>query len=242
MRKRRSLRLRDNVSDRRMRGSAPRTGMAYTNRQTKIMEWLAKVNPHSGRLFDAAVRLTANAALPCRGRFVAHAYREICSGLLNQYSSNTREEMAPRLDRLTREYGKLNNAPEPTPAASGDALAEGAPALPAVPVSFMQAVGAVVMLHSAAPKGKERAQAIFAGMTSNRRAGALGVSQTADRWFRMYNYFVACVHDRETDDGEMMGADFEREASFFEDTLLSFAEPAIANLDALDDILEEANA
>lgn len=205
------------------------------------MEWLARVNPHSGRLFDAALRLTTDAALPCRGRFVAHAYREICSGLLNQYSSNVREEMAPRLDRLTREYGKLSIAAEPTPAASNDALVEGDSTLP-VPHSFVQSVGAVVALHSAAPKGKERAHAVFAGMTSNPRASTSGVSQTADRWFRTYNYFVGCVHDRETDDSVMMGADFEREASFFEDTLLSFAEPAIANLDALDDILEQANA
>lgn len=214
--------------------------MAYTSRQTRIMEWLARVNPHSGGLFDAALRLTADATLPCRGRFVAHAYREICSGLLNQYSSNTREEMAPHLDRLKSEYAKLGMAPEPALPAGGDTQAEGASTVP-VPRSFIQSVGAVVTLHGAAPKGKDRAQAVFVGMTSNRRATTLGVSPTADRWFGMYNYFVGCAHNRDTDDSVMMDDKFVREAIFFEDTLLSFAEPAIANLDALDDILEEAN-
>jgi hypothetical protein len=40
----------------------------------------------------------------------------------------------------------------------------------------------------------------------------------------------------------MMGDDFRREVSFFEDTLLSFAEAATENLNVLDEILAEANA
>jgi hypothetical protein len=215
--------------------------MAYTDRQTKIMEWLTRVSPHSGRLFEASLRLTADTALPCRGRFVAHAYREICISLLKQDSSNAREEIAPRLDRLKREYAKLAIAPEPAPPMGGDALAADSGAL-SVSRAFIQSVDAVVKLHSAAPKGRERAHAMFVAQGAGPRVGNSGASQTADRWFEMYNYFVRCAHNKDDDDNVLMAENFAREALFFEDTLLSFAEPAIANLDALDDILEEANA
>jgi hypothetical protein len=215
--------------------------MAYTNKQAKVAQWLERVNPHSAKLFESAVRLTEDLTLPCRGRFVAHAYREICSGLFNSYSSNSRDDIKPHLDRLASEFGKLTIL--------GDELREPSngplePSLPDVSVSrvFIGAVSAVVKVHIAAPKGRERALAVFDGLASNPKASRSGVSQTADRWFSMYNYFVACVHDRTTDDSEMMSDEFNREVSFFEDTLLSFAEGATTNLDVLDGILEEANS
>jgi len=215
--------------------------MAYTERQAKIREWLGRVNPHAGRLFEAAVKLTDHIDLACRGRFVAHAYREICSNLMNQYSSNEREEIKPQLDSLATELAGAGIAVEPA-SVSASEPAVVSDSTVAIPRALLDRVASVVAIHLATPKGKDRAQAIFRGMALDPKALNLGVSQTADRWFRMYNYFVGCAHNREADDTVMMGDAFEREVAFFEETLLSFAEPAIENLNALDEILAVANS
>jgi hypothetical protein len=211
--------------------------MAVTNKQAKVLQWLAKANPHSGRLFEAATELTSSLTLPCRGRFVAHAYREICIWLMNQHSPTSRVDMNEHLDSLVREFRSLNLARDDISAPSDVApfpsdLGE------AVPRSFIDSVRQVVNIVAATPRGKARARAVFEGLAS----GKLDTSQTADQWFRMYNFFQGCSHDQKTDDAVMMDSRFEREVTFFEDTLLSFAEKATSNLDALDEILAEANS
>jgi hypothetical protein len=214
--------------------------MTYTARQQKILEWLSKDHPHSSKLFEAAIRLTPDTDLPCCDRFVAHAYREICSDLLNTHSSNHREEKDPILDRLSKELGSLSFT-SASPATPGtDTVAVTDTTFP-VPSSIMDLVSSLVRIHVAAPKGKDRAHDLFRGMALNRKAVISGVSQTADRWFKMYNYFVGRAHDRTTDAAAMMGKDFRRHVEFFEETLLSLAMPAIDNLNALDDILASAN-
>lgn len=215
--------------------------MPHTDGQAKILQWLTRVDPHSGRLYEAALTLREGGVLPYPGRFIAHVYREICIGLLNLYSSNEREELKPLLDRLNAEYRRLNLSRVSEVLEGSNPFAEGKDAQ-VVPRSFIESVEAVVAHHSSAPRIKSRAQAVFAAQASDPDPNNLGSSQTADRWLDMYNYFVRCAHNRTEDDAALMGEPFALTVTFFEETLLSFAEPAVGNLDALDAILEQANA
>lgn len=190
-------------------------------------------------MFRSALEIGANAEIPCRGRMIAHAYREICSDIMNQYSPNSREEIKPLLDALADEYEELGFA-ELDPGNVATTPVENDGEQMAVPRSFLRATGRVVVLHRRQPKAKERARAIFEGMQPDGRSAA-GIGPTAERWYRMSRFFVECVHDRTTDDNEMMQGQFSEEAEFLEATLNSFATPAILNLDELDDILENAN-
>ena len=214
--------------------------MTPTERQSNILVWLGRAYPHSARLFQSALEIVESETIPCRGRMIAHAYREICSDITNRYSPNSREENKPLLDDLADEFEALNLArAEPGPGVSAPPI-ENDPGQIAVPRTLITATERVVVWHRREPSGRERARAIFEGMQLERRTTA-GIGPTADRWFKMSKFFVSCVHDRTTDDTEMMQGQFQEEVEFFEATLDSFATPAIGNLDELDNILEDAN-
>jgi hypothetical protein len=211
--------------------------MTPTARQVLILDWLNRAHPHAGRMFESALWIEADERIPCRGRMIAHAYREICSVLMNEYSSNCREMLGDKLTEFVAEFRKLDiplnaesaSSPEPDP-------------LPKpVPQSFLKAAAAVARAHGATDTARTRARAVFEGL-STRRGSQPDVGPTADRWFRMSGFFPKRAHDRATPDAEMMVGQFKQEVEFFEETLRSFAESAVSNLDALDDILEDANS
>ena len=143
------------------------------------------------------------------------------------------------LDDLADDFDALNlTRAERGPGAS--APIENDPGQTAVPRTLIRATEQLIAWHRKEPTGRERARAIFEGMQTERRA-TTGIGPTADRWFKMSKFFVSCVHDRKTDDTEMMQGRFQEEADFFEATLDSFATSAIGNLNELDSILEDAN-
>src|SRR5947207_15994620 len=86
--------------------------MTPTPRQAAIVGWLRRVNAHAGDMYESALWLTAHEQMPCRGRMIAHAYREICSMLMNEYSSNSPEPLEPCLDEFADEHPKLNIHPD----------------------------------------------------------------------------------------------------------------------------------
>jgi hypothetical protein len=51
-------------------------------------------------MYESALWLAADERIPCRGRMLAHAYREICSMLINEYSSNSREPWETCVDEF----------------------------------------------------------------------------------------------------------------------------------------------
>jgi hypothetical protein len=214
--------------------------MKPTVRQTRILEWLSKAYAHAGRLFEAALHMSAAEEIPCRGRMIAHAYREICSELMNRYSSQSRDELMPLLDNFADEFEGLDLAgAAPGPSAHTVAI-ENEPGGITVPLTFIETAERVVQHHRSEPKGRARAIRMFEGMQLV--PGAVSaVIPTAERWFQMSKYFVRCAHDRKTDDAQMLEGKFAEEKEFFEATLSSFADSAIDNLNELDGILENAN-
>jgi hypothetical protein len=181
--------------------------------------------------------MAAREELPCRGRMIAHAYREICSMLMNEYSSNSREPLESCLDGFTDEYRKLNIRPE---VATGSSPSPDA-SPPSVPDSFFKAAAAVVRVHTTTDNARARSRAIFESL-SRRQEYQPDVGPTSDRWYRMSRFFQERAHDRKTPDAEMLNDRFRQEVDFFEETLNAIATPAVKNLDALDEILEDANS
>ena len=126
--------------------------MTPTPRQRAILEWLNRVYPHAGRMFETALWIAADERIPCRGRMIAHAYREICSVLLNEYSSNSREDLDGKLKDFVGEYRKLNiNFEVP---ASSVPTPDASPTL--VPEPFLKAADAVVRTHAATANARDR--------------------------------------------------------------------------------------
>lgn len=213
--------------------------MPLSARQETILTWLRKAYPNAAALFVSGLRVRDDADMPCRTRLMAHAFRELCIVINNQHSTNSRK-LEPLLDSMVKEYKKLDYTPTPLGAPTGGA----APAPPDNTVSvsgaFMQSAASLVEVHGSRMSGRDRARIALQAMS-----GAAGIqadiTPTADRWHRMYTYFVGRAHDHAADDGGTNAAELGQEVQFFEETLESFAQPAIENLDELDAILATAN-
>jgi hypothetical protein len=211
--------------------------MTPTPRQATIVSWLRRVNAHAGDMYESALWIAADERIPSRGRMIAHAYREICSMLMNEYSPNSQEPLEPCLDEFADEYRKLNIRLD-VPAGSSPV-----PDVSLAPVSdsFLRAAADVVRIHSTTDNARARSRAIFERL-SRRHRPQPDVGPTSDRWYVMSRFFQARAHDRKTPDAQMMEGQFRQEVDFFEETLSALAETAVKNLDALDQILEDANS
>jgi hypothetical protein len=187
-------------------------------------------------MYESALWIALDERIPCRGRMMAHAYREICSMLMARYSSNSRERVEARLDQFAGEFKRLRI---PT-----DFEGEGsspAPDLPRlVPGSFLKAAAAVVRTHLNTDSARTRARRIFESLARG-RGHQPDVGPTADRWFEMSRVFQERCHDRTTPDEEILNGQFRQEVEFFEETLSALAEPAAETLDVLDDVLGHTN-
>jgi hypothetical protein len=187
-------------------------------------------------MFESALWIGVDSRIPCRGRMIAHAHREICTVLMNEYSSNSREVLSDHLNVFAAEFRRAGFAMDAGPGSS-----PGPDSMPTtVSVSFLKSAAAVVRTHVATENARARARAVFEGFSSQ-RGPQPDVGPTADRWFRMSGSFTKWAHNRTTPDAQLMEGEFQQEIDFFEETLASFAETAVHNLDALDDILEDAN-
>jgi hypothetical protein len=211
--------------------------MTPTPRQAMIVGWLRRVNAHASDMYESALWLAADERIPCRGRMIAHAYREICSMLMNEHSSNSREPLETCLEEFADEYRKLNIRPD-VPAGSSP-VPDVSPT--PVPDSFLSAAGAVVRVNTTTDNARARSRAIFERV-SRRHGPQPDVGPTSDRWYQMSRFFQARAHDRKTLDAQMMEGQFRQEVDFFEETLSALAETAVTNLNALDQILEDANS
>jgi hypothetical protein len=213
--------------------------MNPTERQRRILEWLKKILPHEGSLFESALHLWGHADLPCRAQLIAHAYRELCSGLANINGQSTRTDIYNLVDRVAQRMQELGPAPEATPT-SGDDPRPAARESILVPRKMLEAVRELVDTRSAQPRGAARAQALFDRMHAREVRPDAEISASASRWHEMTGIFVTCCHDRDSDDAELIEI-LGTEVEFLEETLSSFAQGAVENLAVLDEILGQAN-
>jgi hypothetical protein len=211
--------------------------MIPTPRQATILGWLRRVDTHAGALFESALWIAEDERIPCRGRMIAHAFREICSMLMNEYSSNSRDVTRDKVTAFAIEFRRLGISFDVPSGSSPDPDSEPTP----VPQSFLRAAADVVTSHSATDTARVRARAVIEGL-GNQRGPQADVGPTADRWFEMTRFFAKAAHDRDTPDAQLAAGQLRQEMQFFEETLSAFAESAVSNLDALDEILEDANA
>jgi hypothetical protein len=209
-----------------------------TERQQQILEWLRRQFPHEGQLFESAVRLRADETMPSRARLIGHAYREMCSGLANVNGQTKKVDMNQLLDSVARHLQDEGITLDETPLAGDDPIPKVRAPI-TVRWNTMKAVKALVGAHAAQPRGPSRAQALFDRMHG--RPPTEEVSPSATRWHEMTRTFVYCCHNRDTADAVLLTERIDPELDFLEETLTSFAQGAVANLNALDDILEQAN-
>lgn len=213
--------------------------MPLTARQQTIETWLRKAYPHAADQFLSGLRVREDAGMPCRTSLMGHAFREVCIAINNVHSSNSRK-LEPAIDAMVREFHQLNYERTLLTSGEGDAVPVPDNGFVEVSTAFMHSAADVVEARDSQLSGRDRTLIAFQAIS-----GASGVptdiTPTAHRWHAMYNHFVRCVHNPTVDDEGTEFARLDLELQFFEETLESFAQSAIANLDDLDAILESAN-
>lgn len=212
--------------------------MTRTPRQRAILDWFGRTEPHAAHMFESALRIAADERIPCRGRMIGHACREICSMLMARYSSNSRQRLETRLDQFVAEFKDLS-IPVDFEEEGTSPTKDPPPKL--VPDSFLRAAADLARTHSIGDNARARARKMFESLVP-RGGRPQDMWPTADRWLDMSRFFEARCHDRTTPDVEMMNGQFRLEVEFFEDSLNALARSAAENLDDLDDILERANS
>jgi hypothetical protein len=213
--------------------------MPLTERQQRVLEWLNKAFPHEARLFEAAIHLRTDPAVPCRARLIAHAYREMCSGLANVNGQDSRKLINDQVEKLVRNVEVLGPLIDETPVSGADPRPKSRDAVP-VPWSVIESLRELIAAHSSQPKGAARAQALLDRLNGREARPDAEIGPTASRWHRMARVFTACCHDRDRDDAELLDR-LDVESQFLEATLSSIAAGAVENLAALDDILGQTN-
>jgi hypothetical protein len=144
--------------------------MTPTTRQSSILQWLGKVYPHAGRLFESALWVFANEDIPCRGRMIGHAYREICSELMNRYSPQSHEYLKPLLDDFADEFGALDLVNATLGPVAASIAVENEPGGITVPRTFVGAAERVVKRHRSEPAARQRAILMFAECVNSARS------------------------------------------------------------------------
>lgn len=211
-----------------------------TDRQQRILEWLKKLFPHEALLFEGAIRLRADPANPCRARLVAHAYREICSGLANINGQDSRKLINELVEKLVRSAEALRPLLEQTPVSGADPRPKSRDPV-SVPWEVLEVVRELIAAYSEQPKGAVRAQQLLDRLNGREARTDAEISPTASRWHRMARAFTGCCHDRNSDEAVLL-AKLDVESEFLEETLISsVAEGAVDNLSALDEILGQTN-
>lgn len=214
--------------------------MSPTVRQRRILQWLDKINPHGARMFETALRVRGNAALPCRSRLVAHALREVCSCLENLNGQTSRVTLDALAEKLVQAAITCGFSFESSPTSGADPKPKGRDPIP-IPWKVAGAVRELIGAHTARPKGTMRAQALLDRLHGRQQTPTAEVTPTATRWHRMAQTFTRCCHDRLSADSELF-SELDAEVEFLEEMLSSFTQGAVENLSALDEILAKANA
>jgi hypothetical protein len=215
--------------------------MIPTDRQQRILDWLRRVYPHEARLFESALWIQDCPSIPYRARFIAHAYRELCSSLANSGGQSSRLELHDLVKSLANAAEKAGLVLDETPIMGDDPKPKIQETLTA-PHSVVAALRRLLTAHAARPRGAGRAQHLLDRVLAQRNNASGQIMPTADRLHSMNETFVACCHDRKTDDGELLEGRLATESEFLEEILSAAAAGAVENLSVLDEILDQANS
>ena len=215
--------------------------MIATARQQRILDWLRRVYPHEARLFESALWIQACPGIPYRARFIAHAYRELCSGLANSGGQSSRLELHDLVKTLAKAVERAGLVLDETPIVGDDPRPKAQETL-TITHSVVGALRPLLAAHTAPPRGMARAQLLLDRVLTRRSDASGQIMPTAERLHAMNETFVACCHDRKADDGELLKGKLATEVEFLEELLSAAAAGAVENLSVLDEILDHANS
>jgi hypothetical protein len=213
--------------------------------------WFERNAPSLGELYKGALNMTFlevfPEAFPGRVRFVAHAVREIRNRLPDIIAgpkAGWRLDYKSRLDdigNLWKRSGLPFDGSTPTRVSERDAL----PSNDDIPLPYpvFQEVANLVRDHERARETRsEAARRLFLAIDPNNCVSEAILRPRIENWLKTTEWFVERAHDRGQKDAEMGGDELKGRFESFELALSAMVREFFKTVEALHEILEQANS
>lgn len=219
----------------------------WTPLRRDLRLWFERNAPSLGEFYEGALRMIFSEAFPGRVRFVAHAVREMRNRLPDVIAgpkAGWRVDYKSRLDdigNLWKRHGLPLDRSTPTRVSEGDAL----PSNDDIPVPYpvFQKVANLVRDHERARETRsEAARRLFLAIDPNNCVSEATLRPRIENWLNTTEWFVERAHDRGQKDAEMGGDELKSRFESFEWALSAMVREFFKTVEALDEILEQANS
>jgi len=216
----------------------------------ELLEWFQRHAPSLGELYDGAVCLMFGPPLAGRVRFVTHAMREIGNRLPDVMAGRRGDPILQykvRLDRLSEMWVAAGlpidgSVPAPVDADAGTAVPPVAHLQISRPL-FAEIAGLVRDHGTTREKPEEAAFRMFQAAASNNKLAREALRPVLKQWVQILRWAVGKAHDSNRVDAECCSREeLERQFELFETTLGTLVRGYFKTVEALDEILEDANS
>ena len=217
----------------------------WSKDRERLLEWFRKNAPSLGELYEGAVQILFE-KLPGRTRFVAFAVREIRNRLpdvLNGIVGGQPLQYVNRLDDILKEWKKSGfptNGSLPIEVSDEYSLLSGERPKVSLPIKLYRKISKLVRDHAKTrQKPEEKALMLFKALVPENQDQLHPIIR---HWVETTEWFVKRVHDSGRVDEDFDINEYIKKFELFEWILCSLIRPFFENLEAIDEILEEANS
>lgn len=226
-----------------------RNSQIWTPPRVELREALFKIAPYLAELYEGAVLLLCECAVPGRGRLIAHAVREIANALPERVTGQSfpkRFDPTNHLDDLVAEWSRAGLFPNGSPAIQEEAEMEsirdkGSTRLPR---KLFDKIAKLVKLHGQSrTSSADKAVELFKACDPQNPNHVELLMPVLKQWLDVVRWFVGLVHDRSRLDDEILQGKFPAQFEVFETGLRAMTTDFFGTIsEELDEILENANS
>ena len=218
----------------------------WTEARREILAWLKRNAASLAELYEGAVLMLYDSALPGRTRFIGHAVREIRNRLPDAFSGGTRSqrlEYTKRLDSISKVWSaaglRAPSIPEQVELRA-PSLTEISREVIGIPAEVHQLVNELVTDHLRVPETRAgAANRFFEACAPENQDLRETMRPVILHWMAVTEWFMDRTHDSGNPDAAYDPEEFRRKFELFESVLGSLIGAFYASSDRLDEILAD---
>jgi hypothetical protein len=220
----------------------------WTNARLELQAWLQRNAASLAELYEGAVRLVYDNALPGRVRFVCHAVREIRNRLPDVLSGATQGgqlQYKNRLDDIVKAWQRAGFALDgsiPVVHALSDEAALLQPDIATPRVLFLQIAHLIADHVATRSKPEDSAFRLFEACAPENQQQRDALRPVIQQWLGVTDWFMRRAHDSGRTDADCIEDELRRKFELFESILGALVRGFFATVEELDEILEDTNS
>lgn len=226
-----------------------RNSKIWTSSRVELREALFKIAPYLGELYEGAVLLFYECAIPGRARLIAHAVREIANALPEKIAGHSfpkRFDPTNDLDELVRARNRYGFPLDGVLTNSDDTGMDTAltDRSVRVPRRLFNKMSYLIKRHDQSRMtNREKAVALFKACDPQNPNHIELLIPVLEQWLDVVQCFAGPVHDRKRSDDEILQGKLLVQFEIFETGLRALTTDFFGTAsEELDEILENANS